>query len=130
MKFQSTGDKMKILKLPERRKGTQQVISKDRGQTSAEEILSDTGSRKCEWEHISHLGFSPQPDTQSNVRGERNLFQLCRLSNLALPHPFSGSEWRICSTEKRGSKLRKRKTGDPGNRAQHRREVKEIPLGS
>jgi len=35
------------------------------------------------------------------VRGERNLFQLCRLSNLLLPDPFSGSEWRICSTEKR-----------------------------
>lgn len=35
---------MSILKLPERRKETKQVMSKNEGQTSAEEILSDTGN--------------------------------------------------------------------------------------
>lgn len=44
VEFQSTGNKMSILKLLERRKETKQVISKDGGQTSAEEILSDTGN--------------------------------------------------------------------------------------
>lgn len=44
VKFQSTGNKKSILKLPERRKETEQVMSKNEGQTSAEEILSDTGN--------------------------------------------------------------------------------------
>jgi len=47
---------MKILKLPERGKETKEVLSKDRGQTSVEGILSDPGNLRTGRSPLMYLG--------------------------------------------------------------------------
>ena len=133
VRFQSTGNKMKILKLSEgeiNKTGHIQGLGSDwsRGDSQGHWELDDGKGAPLLWVGKYFQSGILYSARQSNMRGERNLLQLCRLSNFS--HILSLEMSGGCVPPKWGSKLRTRKTWEPENRAQHKRKAKEIPLSS